>query len=350
MPLTVLNVGYPLAAVSDSTAGGAEQIVSVLDEFLVRHGHGSVVVAPKGSRVRGELVGVAAVGQELDEAVHAEGIRQTRRAIARALESFPIDVIHMHGIDFLDYLPEPGTPVVVTLHLPPSWYPERAFAIARPDTHLVCVSPSQARACPGDYEYVIENGIRLGSYRPARKRGYVVALGRICPEKGFHLALEAADRCRRPLLLAGTVFGYEAHQRYFEGMIRPRLKNPHRFLGGVGLARKRRLLAAARCLLATSLVDETSSLVAMEAMACGTPVVAFRRGALAEVVSDGRTGFLVNDVDEMSAAIENAAQLDPQECRREAEQRFSAEAMFRKYSAVYEKLAAGRPVQTSLAA
>src|SRR6185437_12674942 len=113
-----------------------------------------------------------------------------------------------------------------------------------------------------------------------------------------------------PLLIAGQVFPYPYHQHYFEAQIRPRLGRGARFLGPVGFARKRRLLSAARCLLVPSLVAETGSLVAMEALACGTPVVAFPAGALAEIVAPEVTGYVVNNTREMADAITMAESID----------------------------------------
>jgi glycosyltransferase involved in cell wall biosynthesis len=115
--------------------------------------------------------------------------------------------------------------------------------------------------------------------------------------------------------------------------------NGHRFIGHVGVARKRRLLAAARCLLVPSMVPETSSLVAMEALACGTPVIAFPAGALAEVVENGRTGFLVNDEKEMADAIAAVDSIDPEERRRAARERFSSARMVQDYFSFYRRLA-----------
>jgi glycosyltransferase involved in cell wall biosynthesis len=344
MPLTVLSVSFPLAPVTESTAGGAEQVLAMLDEGLVGAGHRSLVIAQAGSQCRGTLLPFKAPGFRLDEDVHALACMHYREAIQQALARFPIDVVHLHGLDFMDYLPEAGTPVVVTLHLPVAAYPPQVFQLDRPDTHLVCVSDSQAWTCPPGKKIwgVIRNGVRLDQYQPVRVKGnYVFALGRICPEKGFDIALNAATECGIPMVLAGTVFGYESHQRYFEDVIRPRLGGEHRFIGAVGPKAKRELLAGARCVVIPSLVEETSSLVAMEAMACGTPVVAFKRGALRELVEHGRTGFLVESRSEMASALEAAGNLSPTLCREYAERHFSRDEMVRQYLALYSRVAAG---------
>ena len=340
MRLTVLNVGYPLAAVREDTAGGAEQVLAMLDEALVRAWRRSIVLSPEGSRCHGLLVPTPLPDQILDDSARERVRREYREALNRTLKRFSVDVVHMHGVDFLEYLPAPGIPVVVTLHLPPSWYPAEVFVLDRPQTYLVCVSQSQRASCPDGARIhaVIENGVPIEHLDlKEKKRSYVLALGRICPEKGFHLAMNAAAQCGVPFLLAGQVFGYPAHRTYFEECIQPRLGNGHRFLGPVGVASKRALLAGAQCLLVPSLAPETSSLVAMEAMAGGTPVIAFPSGALQEIVDHGRTGFLVNGVDEMCAAIPKAQTIDPLVCRKEAETRFSAERMTGEYMRMYEE-------------
>jgi len=344
MRLTVLNVSYPLAQVSFGTPGGAEQVLATIDEALVRAGHRSLVLAPQGSRCSGLLLPTSALPSKLDDAARHTIQKQHRDALERALTRFQVDVVHLHGLDFFHYLPKCEVPVIVTLHLPPGWYPPEAFQIERPQTYLVCVSRSQAQACPPQarIERVIQNGIPLDRFRRGRaKSSYAMGLGRICPEKGFDGALDAATAAGVPFLLAGTAFGYPAHLEYFDQEIRPRLKDSHRFLGHLGQRRKQQLLAGAKCVLIPSLAPETSSLVAMEAMACGTPVVAFPSGALPELIDHGRTGFLVHDVKEMAEAILAADTLDPATCRREAENRFSAEKMFEQYLQLYEEVAGG---------
>jgi glycosyltransferase involved in cell wall biosynthesis len=330
MTLTVLSVAYSLSAVRPETAGGAEQVLAMLDDALVRAGHRSIVVACNGSRVSGTLIETSQTGY--------------RAVIAHALERWPVDVVHMHGQDFASYLPPPGPSVLVTLHVPRQWYPSDPLTVDRPKTWFHCVSHTQRRFWPDDPRMLppIANGVpveRLCSR--IRKRGFALALGRICPEKSFHIALEAASRARVPLLVAGEVYPYEAHQRYYREEFLPRLNGSRsRFLGAVGFERKRRLLTAARCLLAPSQAPETSSLVAMEALACGTPVVAYKAGALPEIVEHGRTGFLVSSEVEMAEAIHAAGALDPAVCRRVACERFSAERAAREYLDLYERLAA----------
>jgi glycosyltransferase involved in cell wall biosynthesis len=340
--MLILNVAYPFAPVGPDAVGGAEQILTALDAAL---GSQSAVIAREGSVCRGTLIPVPAF-PAIDDGAREAGYRRVRQAIAEALERFPVDLIHFHGLDFARYLPPDGPPALATLHLPIHLYPPEALFPRRPGTWLHCVSESQRRDCPPGAPLLatVPNGVDLTALRPGpRKRGFALCLGRICREKGYHEALDAAREAGVPLILAGEVFPYEEHRRYFHEEIEPRLGKGARFLGPLGLARKRRLLAAARCLIVPSRIAETSSLVSMEALACGTPVVAFGSGALPEIVEHGRTGFLVSDVPGMAQALREVESLDPAACRAEAERRFSAEPMISRYFDLYRQIAA-RPV------
>lgn len=348
MSLTVLSVAYPLAPIGMDAAGGAEQVLAWLDQALVRAGHRSLVVACEGSAVAGRLIEVPREAGPLDDGARERAWRRHRAAIAGALERWPVDVVHLHGIDFHAYLPPPGVPALATLHLPPSWYAPEALLPERPDTWLHCVSQAQHAACPPTSNLLapIENGVPLAELAARHaKRGFALFIGRICPEKGVHLAIEATKRAGVALLIAGEVFPYDVHRRYFAEEVAPRLDRRRRFLGPVGFVRKRRLLTAARCLLIPSTAPETSSLVAREALACGTPVVAFPNGALRDTVEDGRTGFLVDGVERMAEAIHAAASLNPDACRAVARERFSLERMVEAYLALYRRLAATRPAR-----
>lgn len=343
MTLTVLNVAYPFATVGPDAVGGAEQVLAQLDAALVAAGHRSIVLASAGSRTAGLLIASDAITGPITGDVRQRAWAKHRRHIAQALADWPIDVVHVHGIDFAAYLPQAsGVPVLATLHLPPSWYPPEVFALHRPDVFLHCVSASQQRACPPGARLLpaVPNGVPVDALEAhCRKRRFALALGRICPEKNQHVALQAGQRAGMPVVLAGQVFAHEAHERYFREQVAPLLDRERRFIGALSFARKRRLLTAAQCLLLPSLAAETSSLAAMEALACGTPVIAYPSGALPEIVDDGRTGFIVRDAAEMAQAIEACASIDPERCRAVARERFAVEPMTRRYLATYRQLA-----------
>lgn len=340
MALTVLNVAYPFAPVGPDAVGGAEQVLSVLDQALVRNGHRSVVIACEGSTPAGELIALPARAGPIDDAARQEVWGELRRLIATVVATRPVDLIHLHGIDFPAYLPDTA-PTVATLHLPLDWYSDRIFR-GRPNLWLHCVSQAQHRTAPAGSDLLppIPNGVPDALFETrTRKRDHAVVLSRICPEKGIHLALEACQEADVPLLMGGHVFPYEAHERYFRDEVKPLLDQRRRFLGPLGFDRKRRLLASARCVLIPSLVAETSSLTAIEALACGTPVVAFPNGALPEVVDHGRTGYTVRDAREMAKAIRTVSEIEPEACRSAARERFSLAEMEARYLNLYHWIA-----------
>ncbi|HEY0584168.1 MAG TPA: GNAT family N-acetyltransferase, partial [Chloroflexota bacterium] len=343
MPLTVLSVAFPFARVGPDAVGGAEQVLALLDRALVRAGHTSLVIARLGSTTHGTLLAVAPPAGPLDDRARELTHAAVRERIHQALATYPVDVVHLHGLDFPRYAPE-RVPTLATLHLDPGLYDQAVFAERQPNLFLQCVSCTQRSACPPGPAQLIDtiaNGVPLDEFVPGgRKSDFALSLGRICPEKGFHLAADAAREAGVPLVLAGQVYPYPAHEQYFFKQLQSRLNNPAvHFIGPVGMPRKRRLLALARCLLVPSQTRETSSLVAMEALACGTPVIAFRAGALPEIVEHGRTGFVVDSVAEMAEALHRVAAIEPRDCRRSAEERFSAERMAARYLACYERLA-----------
>jgi glycosyltransferase involved in cell wall biosynthesis len=345
MSYTILHVAYPFAPVRSDTPGGAEQIILTLASGAAKTGHQPIIAACSGSSCDSPVIETALPESRIDQTVRTEVWKRHQQSIEQALRDWRVDIIHMHGIDFHAYLPAPGVPVVVTLHLPVSWYPPAALMAGRPETFFTCVSRSQQSTCPDVSTLLpfVENGVPVQDLADpssrTRRADFALSLGRICPEKGFHLALGAARRAGIGLIIAGAVFRYEAHERYFAQDLAPRLDGKeYRFIGPVGFRKKREMLSAARCLLVPSLAPETSSLVAMEAMACGTPVIAFPSGALADIVEDGTTGFLVHDQAEMAEAIHQTSRIDPEACRSAALRRFSAERMVRGYCDIYKSI------------
>jgi glycosyltransferase involved in cell wall biosynthesis len=342
--LAVLNVAFPFAPAGPDAVGGAEQILSRLDHALVEAGHRSFVLAADGSRARGVLTELSRPKGLIDDSVRVGHYRRYARALKALIWRYRPDVVHLHGVDFDRYLPDPGVPVLVTLHLPYTFYHVDFKAVTRPCTYLHCVSEPQRATFPAlpNLLSTIENGVPLTVTTPCLHRdAYVVCLSRIAPEKNIHAALEAAKAAGVPLLLGGEVYPYREHQKYFEEEVAPRLDEHRRFLGPLDGATKFSLLRRARCLLQPSLAAETSSLVAMEALASGTPVVAYPSGALATLIEHGRTGFLVRNVEEMAEGIRRAGRIDPAACLAAAAARFDLTRMIRRYFETYTNLANG---------
>jgi glycosyltransferase involved in cell wall biosynthesis len=348
MTYSVLSIAYPLTQVGEDAVGGSEQILSLLDAALSQEGHRSLVIAAEGSKVQGTLIPSPRARGRIDDSERRWACNVHKKLIKQTLESHSVDLIHMHSLDFHQYLPGGSTPVLATLHLPPDWYPQSIFKLKRKNLYLNCVSVSQHKACPKSSLLLppVRNGVdvaRLDS--PMVKRSYALAMGRVCPEKGFHLALEASRQAHCDFLLAGQVIPFALHEEYFRKRIRPLLDRRRQFIGPVGFNRKKRLLAGARCLLVSSSVQETSSLVAMEALAAGTPVVAYRCGALPEIIEHGRTGFLVSNVREMAEAIKAVDEIDSEQCRMAARRLFSAHGMVERYTQIYRRLISAEPAE-----
>jgi glycosyltransferase involved in cell wall biosynthesis len=348
--LTIVNVAYPLAPVGPEAVGGAEQILSAIDAALVAAGHRSVVIAQEGSRCCGHLDAVPRVTGLLDPTMTATVAKAVARTLGAVLGREAVDVIHFHGVDCASYIPHVDVPRLVTMHLMPERYDARLFERAEEGLHVHCVSEAQQRRFRPVKVHMlppIENGVEIAPAPPTRRLNMVVAIGRVCLEKGFHLAIEAARAAGVPIVLAGDVFPYPEHTRYWNELIEPRLlAGDAQFIGPVGPVRKRRLLASAKALLVSSVVEETSSLVAMEALSVGTPVIAFRKEALADIVQDGRTGFLVNDVKGMATAIRQIDTLDRDACVEIARSRFSRTRMVSEYLMRYEQLASEAPIRS----
>lgn len=345
MPVTVLSIAYPFAPVGPRCVGGAERILTDIDEALIAGGHKSLVLAREGSITAGKLFALPIA----DHLIGKNGVRSWRASQAQAIldsvvHSEQIDLIHVHDMDFRKYRWPLHIPVLVTLHLPLSWYHPAAWSELPPNVHLQCVSNTQRVSGPPVLQCVpvIANGVEL-SARCETKEDFALVLGRICPEKNQHVALEAGFQANIPVVLGGAVFPWPEHRRYFDEKVKPLLQQRHRgvrhrFCGALDVTTKHRMLARARCLLHPTLAPETSSLVAMEALAAGTPIIAYRSGALCEIIDDGITGFFVDGMEEMAAAIARVNMIQPKACYLAAARRFSKGRMISEYFDLYHAL------------
>lgn len=251
------------------------------------------------------------------------------------------DVVHNHSLHHLPVAMAPALPIpmVTTLHTPPLPWIESAAAVAPGASAWTAVSRTTARAWSRTLTArPVLNGVDTAAWRPGPGGGPVVWTGRLVPEKAPHLAIDAARRAGREILLAGPV----SDEAYVARELTPRLGPDARLLGHLDHAALARLLATATVALVTPTWEEPYGLVAAEAMACGTPVAAFDRGAMSEVVLP-RTGALAapDDVDALAEAIEVAATCDRRVVRRHAERALSAERMVREYEQVYADLVLG---------
>jgi glycosyltransferase involved in cell wall biosynthesis len=251
------------------------------------------------------------------------------------------DIIHNHtGEILMAFAGLADAPMLTTTH--GNLTPDCRFVWERYDGFYNTISRSQAKRFVGfqsaQFAGVIHNAIDVQTY-PFRsdKEDYLLCLARVSPEKGTHLAIEVARRLSMPLVIAGKVDRVD--REYFETAIEPQVDGRLvRFFGEANAQAKRELYSKARCLLVPICWEEPFGLVMPEAMACGTPVVAFARGAAPEIVVDGETGFLVNDVDEMADAVRHLRNIDPRRCRSHVERRFDIPVMVDGYLEAYERI------------
>jgi glycosyltransferase involved in cell wall biosynthesis len=333
----------PLAeAVPPRLYGGTERVISWLTEALVAQGHEVTLFASGDSETSARLVPCAPRALRL--ARIDDHVGSLVAMLARVLdEADRFDVLHFH-IDFLHFpaFRQFADKCLTTLHgrqdLPDFWPAYRAF----PEMKLVSISDDQRRPiADANFAATIHHGLPPDSIRPGRGDGdYLAFIGRISPEKGPERAIEIARAAGMRLRIAAKVD--QADRTYFEQVIRPQLEFPLiEFVGEIGDHEKSAFLGDARALLFPIDWPEPFGLAMIEAMAAGTPVVAWRCGSTHEVIDHGRSGFLVEDIGEAVAAVKAAIRLPRERVRGAFEERFTADRMARGYVRLYERMAGG---------
>jgi glycosyltransferase involved in cell wall biosynthesis len=319
--------------------GPWERVVSILTEGLVTRGVDVSLFATANSITHARLTAVAPRGYAEDASLDAKVYECLHIAAAfEQASNGKFDILHNH-FDFLPltYSRLVSTPVVTTVH---GFSSERILPVYREynsTTHLVAISASDRRA-DLDYAATIHHGIPLDEFTFRAGAGdYLLFFGRIHPDKGVSEAIEVARRSGQKLVLAGIVQDAE----YFRTAVEPFVDGQQiRYVGSVGPAERDALLGGATALLHLIQFDEPFGLSVVEAMATGTPVIAFRRGSMAELIDDGVTGFLVapGDVDGAVVAVGRIGELDRKAARAHVERHFSAERMVDEYLQLYRRL------------
>lgn len=323
--------------VPPSGYGGIEWIVSLLADGLADEGHDVTLFASGDSHTRANLEAVF-------ERAPSERIGQTFWELQHAINCFKrhgeFDVIHDHtGLLGLALGGLGPTPFVHTVHGPVDGHPGDLYeAVVRmaPGAKLVSLSLSQRQPRPQlPWIANVPNALDLSVYPYQPERGdYLLFVGRMSPDKGAHRAVAVALEAGLPLKLAGKC-AEPAEQEYFDALVKPHLGDGREYVGEVTHGEKVELMQHARATLFPISWREPFGLVMIESLACGTPVIATRWGAVPEVLDHGRTGIIVDDWQQMAGALEAADALDSAELRREVEARFRPERMVADYVATY---------------
>lgn len=334
-------------AVPPKLYGGTERVVAHLTDALVDLGHDVTLFASAEAQTRARLIPVRDQAIRLDPAPLKSDLASHMTMLSEVLRrADDFDVIHFHtDMIHFPFFQRIADKTLTTLHgrLDMKDLPE--VYERWPEFGLVSISDDQRRPLArGNWKATVHHGMPAEQYEFAsRSEGYLAFLGRISPEKRPDRAIEIATKLGKPLRMAAKVDA--ADKIYFETKIKPMIDgNPLiDFIGEIGDHQKSAFLGGADALLFPIDWPEPFGLVMIEAMACGTPVVAFRCGSTTEVIEDGATGFLVDTLEQAVAAAGRAPLLDREAIRARFELRFSATAMARRYLDVYGDLLARRP-------
>jgi glycosyltransferase involved in cell wall biosynthesis len=339
-PLRVGLIAPPWLPVPPVGYGGIETIVDVLARGLADNGHHVVLFASSDSTCPVELRSAMGPAPGVDVGGSAVEIHHA----VSAYESLgDVDVIHDHtAIGPLVALAQRRRNVVTTNHNPFSPPYGSGFAAVSKSIPVVAISHHQAStACGISIAEVIHHGLDPRSFPVGEGRGgYLVFLGRMSPSKGPHRAIAVARAVGMPLVLAGKQHT-DDERDFFESKIRPELGGDVTFVGELGPIEKMALLGDSVALINPISWDEPFGMVMVEALACGTPVLAFGSGAAPEIVDSGVTGFLADDEAGLIEAVKHLDELDRGACRAAIEGHFSADRMVRDYVALFERVVAG---------
>lgn len=340
--------------------GGTEVVLYNLIEELVEQGHDVTLYAPGDARTSAKLVSFfpqSLVDSGVPWQSHLKAYYHLQKSV-EAVQQENFDIVHTHlsassDLYLFPLMADMKVPHVTTLHsrfpfdhLPNGWVGDADPLYMDWASSLPIVAISEhARneiTYPLDFVGVVYHGLPVGQLQPARtrRRDYFAWLGRCVPDKGAHLAIQAAKEAGVSLILAGTVDrNMPESVHYFQEHIKPQIDNQQiRYIGPANMKEKANLFSGARAFLNPIEWEEPFGMVMIEAMALGCPVISFLRGAAPEIIVDGKTGFLVKDVDAMVHAIKNIDTIDRDTTRQHVEEHFSARVMAKNYTKIYQQV------------
>jgi glycosyltransferase involved in cell wall biosynthesis len=341
--MRIAIVSTPFVRVPPRGYGGTELFCGNLAEGLLCREHDVTLFATGDSEFSGHLKAYfhEAKWPPSDD-VDLIHLRWALKEIARDPRGY--DAVLINSAQGIELARDLGLTVVYTLHHPREERLSRLYA-AHPEVHYVGISARQLELeVPLRNASLIHHGLDISAYPPSRRcEGYLLHLGRFAPEKGTHLAIDAARLAGVPIVVAGRAHANDNDQLYYARKVVPRLRLPGvEAVGEADHERKVALLRGARALLCPIEWEEPFGLIATEAMLTGTPVIGFARGSFPEIVDDGVSGLLVSDVAEMAKAIHSVRRLDRARCARRARERFSADRMVADYERVFASVARPR--------
>lgn len=318
--------------------GPWESVASHVTETLVERGHDVTLYATGDSVTNGRLKSVCPRGYEDDPDIDPK-VWESLHISQLFEEADQYDIIHNH-FDFLPltYSAMTKTPVVTTIHGFSSTDILPVYQKYNKKSHYVSISDSD-RAPSLDYEATVYHGIELHEFEfQEHPDDYLLFFGRIHPDKGAREAIEIARACDRRLILAGII----QDQEYFKTEVEPELYDKVEYIGSVGPEKRNKLLGNASVLLHPIFFDEPFGLSIIESMACGTPVIAFDRGSMPELIENGYNGYLVINVDEAVEAVADVEKIRRADCRAHVEEHFTVERMVDGYEEVFNKVISKR--------
>lgn len=343
--LRIAMVVPPYFDIPPKAYGGVEAVVADLVDALVARGHRVTLLGAGVNGTAGEFQSLwdraqsERLGDPFPEVLHA---MKVRRALERLAATEGLDLVHDHTFAGPLNIPvsrELGLPTVVTVHGPVDGDPYHYYRELGTDAQLVAISDRQRELAPDlNWAGRVHNALRVEDwpFQP-EKQDYALFLGRFTAEKAPHLAVWAAHEAGIPLILAGKC-AEPPEVSYFESSVRPLLTERDHMFGMADAAAKRELLSNAKCLLFPIRWEEPFGMVMIEAMVCGTPVVALRGGAVSEVIVDGVTGRICDDPAELPAAVAEVAGYDPEKMRAHVAAHFGADTLGRGYEDIYRRV------------